>query len=256
VSKILLESRAFTKQEMGDILDKLIGGCVPDKNKKTVSDLLANEKYHYVELKHKQEFQDILWDFGEDIKKLRRVEISYRRLQEKDHSASQDSSESMEKHYIIEPVGLLFSEYYFYLNAFIVEQNKRGDWKHKYRYPAIFRLDRVISRKDTGETFQVSYKDRFEEGLFRKRTQFMYAGDLLRLKFRYFGYSVDAVLDRLPTAHIVKQEKDSCVIEAEVYGNGIVMWLLSQGSNVEVLKPLTLRNDIKKLLRAMLEQYE
>jgi predicted DNA-binding transcriptional regulator YafY len=84
----------------------------------------------------------------------------------------------------------------------------------------------------------------------------MYAGDLLRLKFRYFGYSVDAVLDRLPTAHIVKQEKDSCVIEAEVYGNGIVMWLLSQGSNVEVLKPLTLRNDIKKLLRAMLEQYE
>lgn len=32
VSKILLESRAFPKQDMDKILDKLISGCVPLKN--------------------------------------------------------------------------------------------------------------------------------------------------------------------------------------------------------------------------------
>ena len=32
VSKILLESRAFTKKEMSTVLDKLIAGCVPMKN--------------------------------------------------------------------------------------------------------------------------------------------------------------------------------------------------------------------------------
>ena len=48
VSKILLESRAFTKREMKVILDKLIEGCVPLKNMKLVSELIANEKYlHY-----------------------------------------------------------------------------------------------------------------------------------------------------------------------------------------------------------------
>ena len=36
VSKILLESRAFTKKEMSAVLDKLIAGCVPMKNMKLV----------------------------------------------------------------------------------------------------------------------------------------------------------------------------------------------------------------------------
>ena len=39
VSKILLESRAFTKRELKTILDKMVEGCVPLKNMKLVSDL-------------------------------------------------------------------------------------------------------------------------------------------------------------------------------------------------------------------------
>ena len=34
ISKILLESRAFTKKEISTILDKLIAGCVPQQNMK------------------------------------------------------------------------------------------------------------------------------------------------------------------------------------------------------------------------------
>ena len=43
VSKILLESRAFSKREITSILDKLVLGCVPRKNMKLVSDLIAME---------------------------------------------------------------------------------------------------------------------------------------------------------------------------------------------------------------------
>lgn len=67
VSKILLESRAFTKRELKVILDKLVEGCVPLKNMKIVSELIANEKYHYVELNHKEYIQDKLWSIGENI---------------------------------------------------------------------------------------------------------------------------------------------------------------------------------------------
>lgn len=101
VSKILLESRAFTKKEIGIILDKMIAGCVPQKNMELVTERLANEKYHYVELKHKKELQDLLWDLGEDIQKLRRVEIIYEK---------RDKYSGRQK-YVIEPVGMLFSEY-------------------------------------------------------------------------------------------------------------------------------------------------
>lgn len=62
VSKILLESRAFTRRELKIILDKLVEGCVPLKNMKLVSDLISNEKYHYVELNHKEYIQDKLLD--------------------------------------------------------------------------------------------------------------------------------------------------------------------------------------------------
>src|SRR5699024_10960781 len=67
VSKILLESRAFTKKEMSTVLDKLIAGCVPMKNMKLVTDLLANEKFHYVELSNPAGIQEKLWDIGNDI---------------------------------------------------------------------------------------------------------------------------------------------------------------------------------------------
>ena len=51
--KILLDSRAFTKNEMTDILKRLIECCVPKSNQKLVSDLIRNEEFHYIEPRHK-----------------------------------------------------------------------------------------------------------------------------------------------------------------------------------------------------------
>jgi predicted DNA-binding transcriptional regulator YafY len=79
---------------------------------------------------------------------------------------------------------------------------------------------------------------------------------LQKIQFRYSGTSVEAILDRLPTAHIHSQDPSGTVIEAEVYGNGIFMWLLSQGARVEVLSPQTLRDEMRETLRGMLAHYE
>lgn len=245
VSKILLESRAFTRDEIGNILDKMICGCVPQKNMKLVSDLIANEKYHYVELHHKSSVKDKLWGLGEEIKQCNLIEIKYKK--------SVSSNEVVQR--IIQPVGLIFSEYYFYLNAFIVEKVDSGRYEQKYDYPAIFRLDRISDYHELGEKFKIAYSDRFEEGEFRKKVQFMFPGKLMRLQFRYTGNSVEAILDRLPTAKIVSQDSEGTVISAEVYGKGIIMWLLSQANAIEVLKPQELRQEMKDTLTKMLEKY-
>lgn len=245
VSKILLESRAFTKRELEIILDKLVEGCVPLKNMRLVSDLIANEKYHYVELHHKEYIQDKLWDIGSDIQERNLVSIRYARA-----SAPRESIKR-----IIEPVAIMFSEYYFYLNAFIVEKDDSGKYVHKYSYPAIFRIDRIKNYKQMGEKFKVSYSNRFEEGEFRKRIQFMYVGKLMSIRLKYYGENPEPILDRLPTARVVEQYKNECIIEAEVYGKGCLMWLLSQGSNVEIIRPISLREEMKKTLLEMLERY-
>ena len=77
------------------------------------------------------------------------------------------------------------------------------------------------------------YRDRFEEGEFRKRVQFMYSGKLEHIKFCYTGPSIEAVLDRLPTATAVKATGGGWIVDAEVFGKGIEMWLRSQGNYVE-----------------------
>lgn len=246
VSKILLESRAFTKRELKTILDKLVEGCVPIKNMKLVSDLIANEKYHYVELNHKEYIQDKLWEIGSDIHEHNLVSLRYAR--------ANAPRESIKR--IVEPIAILFSEYYFYLNAYIVEKDETGKYVHKYSYPAIFRIDRIKNYKNLDEKFRVSYSNRFEEGEFRKRIQFMYAGKLEKIQLKFYGANPEPILDRLPTARVIEQYENECIIEAEVYGKGIMMWLLSQGDKVEVLKPESMREEMKNVLLDMLKLYQ
>lgn len=64
----------------------------------------------------------------------------------------------------------------------------------------------------------------------------MYAGKLMKIRLKFFGDNPEPVLDRLPTARVVEQSEHESVIEAEAYGKGIIMWLLSQGSRIEVLR--------------------
>lgn len=225
VCKILLESRSLVKPEMKRIIDKLLKCCVSKENSKVISELIGNEKAHYVEPHHKVDFIDNLWDIGVAVKEQRIMKIEYEKLK---------NSETVKR--IIQPVGILFSEFYFYLVGFIQNIDKEKEFKNKDDiFPTIYRIDRIKSFEVTDEHFFVPYRDRFEEGEFRKRIQFMWGGKLRQVKFKYKGISVEAVCDRLPTAEIIKEENGVYWIKAEVFGDGIDMWLRSQGDLIEVI---------------------
>lgn len=220
VCKILLESRSMRRDEMIPILDKLVACCVPEGSRRAVEDLLANEKYHYIEPHHGQSILGGLWELGQAVKERRVVELEYQRLKEP----------QLVKRRVL-PVGIMFSEYYFYLTAFL--EDKSGFDNPEDLFPTIYRMDRIRCFTVLEERFSVPYRDRFEEGEFRKRVQFMYGGRLERIRFRYTGPSIEAVLDRLPTAEIVSQDETGWTVEAEVFGKGIEMWLREQGDWVE-----------------------
>lgn len=224
VCKILLESRAFTRKEMSAVINKLIIGCVPLNNKQKVKDLISNELFHYTELNHHKDFIDSMWEMGEAVHKHLCMKIVY---------TKQDDS-VVER--IIEPVGIMFSEFYFYLTAFIENIDRETEFRNKDDiFPTIYRIDRIQSFEVLDRRFDIPYRDRFEEGEFRKRIQFMYGGRLRRIRFLYKGKNVDSVLDRLPTAKIIEHRADGYVISAEVFGDGVDMWLRSQGNNAEII---------------------
>ena len=99
-------------------------------------------------------------------------------------------------------------------------------------FPTIYRIDRIQNSIITNEHFTPIYKNRFEEGEFRKRIQFMFGGKLNKIKFKYVGHSIESVLDRLPTAKIIQEDEDGWFVEAEVFGKGIDIWLRSQGQDI------------------------
>lgn len=222
ITKILLDSRAFTKDEMMGMLDKLIDCAVPKKNQKLIYDLISNERYHYIEPHHKKVFLDKMWEIGQAIRECRVIKIQYTKLKNK---------ETVERW--LEPLAILFSEYYFYLVAFIENIDKKEAFETPDDpFPTIYRIDRIEKLEVLSEHYKIPYADRFEEGEFRKRIQFMYGGKLQKVKFKCTEQAIEAVLDRLPTAKILSEEGGSYIVQAEVFGKGIDMWLRSQGEKV------------------------
>lgn len=236
LTKVLLESRAFPKQEMDQLMGKLISHCSPT-TRKIVNDLVSNEQYHYVPVLHNQPLFNKMWDLSNAISQQLLTEIHYQR-----------EGASKAKLRLVQPLAIIFSEYYFYLLA--------GMEGRKFDFPTVFRLDRIVDHQVTETNFKIRYAERFEEGIFRKQVQFMQTGKLIKVCFKFWGTSLEAILDRLPNAKVLKEEDGVYVIEAETFGRGILMWLLSQGPQVEVLTPLEFRQEMFRNIKKMFDVYQ
>ena len=227
VLKILLESRSLSKEELDPILDKLIDCCVPKECKGYVTNLISNERFHYVPPCHNKEVLDTMWRLGEALRQHKEIEIDYKK-----------PSDGSLVNRVLRPAGIMFSEFYFYLAGFIVpkEEDSFKEEVEKDPFPTIYRIDRIESLEVTDKHYNVPYDSRFEEGEFRKRVQFMFGGKLRKVRFYYKGSNPEPVLDRLPTAEIIEKNDKGYLITAEVFGSGIDMWIRSQGDLVEVVE--------------------
>lgn len=214
VCKIILESRAFCTEELGLLVSKLLAQVAPH-DRKQVEEMIRSELFYYVPLRHGKKLLRTIWELSNYITKHEVIRIVYRR---------QDGTE---REHDVKPVAIMFSEYYFYLISYIADGCKA--------FPTVFRIDRIGRFQGSEVRFRIPYKDKFNDGEFRKRVQFMYSGELRRIKFTYCGLSIEAVLDKLPTAEVLSEKDGVYTVSAEVYGNGIDIWLRSQGENVKVI---------------------
>lgn len=71
----------------------------------------------------------------------------------------------------------------------------------------------------------------------------MYSGELRKLRFDFSGPSLEAILDRIPTAMIINEDNGTYTLEAESFGDGVEMWLKTQGENIVI------HNEAKKQMR-------
>ncbi len=208
-----MESRAFNKEENSKLIEKLILQISP-KDRGFAEAIIRSEFLNYIPLRHNKPLLSAIWELSKYINDNMIIEFNYTR------------QDGKSKKKTVMPVSVLFSEFYFYLIAF--------DETKAVNYPVVFRIDRITNTKATGKHFEIPYKNRFNDGEFRKRIQFMYSGELKTVTFEYTGV-LEAILDRLPTAKVLKYENGIYTISAETYGDGIYMWLHSQGEKCQIL---------------------
>lgn len=235
--KIILGSRSLSKEEILTLFSKL-KKFTTVQDRKILDNLIRKEIYHYHEVKSDcKSVIDNLWRIIQAIESKNTITITYYKM---------NRTEVKHK---LKPVSVMFSEYYFYLIAYDAD-----DTKYK---PIYFRIDRISAITEHREKFQLDRKYNFDEGDLREKNQFMFPGENIKIRFEFSGLSVQAILDRLPTAKVIERNGNTSIIEAEVnHGRGIIMYLMSQGSWVKVLSPQSLIDELKEEITKMQTFYK
>lgn len=235
--EVMIGARAFSRDELLILVDKL-KRFTTGEDKTKLAELIRKELYHYPEVKHDCEsVQDRLWQIINCITEKKEISIEYYRMDRKWVT------------HRLRPASVMFTDYYFYLIAFMSE----GETDKPY----YFRLDRIKNVTEHRKKFEADDIPGFDEGELRKRSLFMWPGELRTIRFEFSGPSVQAVLDKLPTAKIIERfNGNKYLIEAEVYGDGIKMWLRSQGNWVKVIAPQEFVEEIKREIKNLYRKYD
>ncbi len=234
--EVMIGARAFSKEELLLLVDKF-KRFTTGSDRIKLSELIRKEMYHYPEIKHDCEnIQDRLWQIVNCISENAEISIEYYRMDRKWVT------------HRLRPASVMFADYYFYMIAYKCEE---GTDK-----PYYFRIDRIKDITEHRKKTETENIPEFDEGLLRKRSLFMMPGKLRKIRFEFSGPSVQAVLDKLPTARIIERHGNNrYLIEAETYGDGIRMWLLSQGSWVKVVAPEEFVEEMKAEIERMRNRY-
>ena len=234
--EVLIGARAFSKMELLSLVEKFKKFSTPEDRPK-LNELVRKELYHYPEVKHDCEsVQTVLWQLVNCITDKREISIEYYRFDRKWVT------------HRLRPASVMFNEYYFYLIAFNTEGNLDK--------PLYFRVDRISRITEHRKKFTSLDVPEFDEGLLRQRSLFMWSGKLRTIRFEFTGSGIQAVLDKLPTAKIIEVNGRTYTVEADVYGDGIKMWLLSQGHRVKVIFPEDFVEEMKREVELMNAQYK
>ena len=236
VVEVLVGSRVLSKKELCGLLDKLKRFVTPH-DRARLNSLIRNEIIHYAEVGHDCEsVTENLWRLSDCIEKKREITVEYYRM---------DRSLVSRRLY---PMSVMFADYYFYLVALETDDSKR--------MPKYFRVDRITKLTEHRDRRLTDKVPAFDEGLLRKRSSLMWPGIQRTIRFEFSGPSLQAVLDKLPTARVIKTENNVSLVEAQVYGDGIRMWLLSQGSWVKVVYPQEFVAEMKEEIEKMKKIYD
>jgi predicted DNA-binding transcriptional regulator YafY len=121
----------------------------------------------------------------------------------------------------------------------------------------IFALDRIKALEMTDETFEKPQDFNIDE--FMKSSFGVFQGQAVRVRIWFAADIAGYIREKIwhETQHIEPQSDGSIIFEAEVAGTEeIKYWVLKWGAKARVLAPGSLREETRREVKAMLDNYE
>lgn len=233
ISKVLFASKALRKDEMIGTINALKAE-LPKHSQDKVKHLLDNEIFHYQPPSHNKAIIKMCWDIGQSILRKVKIELIYEKQDKK-----------LIKRNVF-PKSVIFSDYYFYLIAYLP--------KEEYKYPLFYRLDRI---KEFRIIKHVNNVDRCIDVVeLNKKMHKMYAGKECLVKFKCNKIVVEKTIAAFPDAVVVGEYDAGAIMEAKVLDKSFIKWTVSQLDDIEVLEPQNIRQRIKEKITALYKKYK
>lgn len=231
--KIVIGTRAFNKPEFEQLKNRLLSQLSKDDRAKATR-LTNSTVAKYVPIKSKFNLLGRIKDFSNYIDDNTTIDYKYL------------SSTGILRQGFALPVSLYFDTFYFYIVMYSEETEK----SIPYRLDRFQKYNASKARK-----IKIPQMLKKDDGEDRKDTYLLNYGHTVNFEFYYSGYPQTA-LDRIPNSRIKQTLDNEVLIEGTAYSQGLILWIMGQGSRVRVKSPASLIRDVKSELEKTLEYYE
>lgn len=233
IIKIIYASRVLNKEELTLLIEHL-SKLLSNEERRLVSKSIQTELVHYNGTMMGVPIIDSIYKLNQHIVNKHVLEVTY------------VNTFSERKQHIIRPLYLTFNEHYFYVIGI-----------HEREFPMILRLDRIEYMHEVDKKVNIEKFQQISFAELKDRLLYMYNGEKNKVIFELNGPFMEYVYDKFPHAKLLKADyvKHQYLVEVEAVGDGIMMWMLSQGSRVKVISPFSMVEKYTNELKKMLEQY-
>ncbi len=212
------------------------------------------EKQVYIEKRHKCSNEEIYYNIdiiNRAIQSGKRVSFIYQKRQ---LDTAENKVVTEEKEFSVSPYAMIWSNDHYYL---IANNQKYNNLMHT----RIDRMKKVEILEERARKFsEVSpYKSYFDSADYSGKIFNMFSGDTQTLEMLCDNSLLEEIVDRFGNAAFIRTGDDEnrfllstkCVVS-----EGLVSWIMQFGGRLEVLEPLTLREQVRTRAKEIADLYK
>jgi len=237
ILKILIGSRALSKKELNDVTEQLLES-VATEDQSNIKTLLTTTSESYIPAVDGLIFPRVK-QFSDWIIAKKSITFKYNGV---------SNGTNVLGAQVGVPLSMYYDNHHFYIMMYLIDADKTF----------LYRMDQFGKIVPNGKAVNVPADKRPDIGRMINKTFLLSGGNHVHYKFSYEG-NEQVTLENVPNSYLSNDDDpenpDVTIVEGDLFSEGALLWVLSQGAQVKVLGPQSLIERLRKELKKTLEYY-